>query len=92
MRMEVVGVSLDETVLHPPDECGFMDAEARCGLRFGQHSSASQSGLPQDLGSGSHGYWWEWVVRWPELLPEAGTKSAVIDSATNLKQQIGATS
>src|SRR5271166_3434479 len=43
MRMEVVGVSRDETVLHPPDECGFMDAEARCGLRFGQHSSASQS-------------------------------------------------
>ena len=49
-------------------------------------------GLPQVLGSGGDRYWWVWIVAYLEPLSETGTESAIIDGATNLKQQIGAAS
>ena len=49
-------------------------------------------GLPQVLGSCGYRHWWVRVVGWPEPLYKVGTESAIIDSATNLKQQIRATS
>ena len=49
-------------------------------------------GLPQVLGSCGYRHWWAWIVGWPEFLSKGRTESAIIDSATNLKQQVGATS
>ena len=48
------------------------------------------SGLPQVLGSCSYGHRWMRTVGWSEPLSKVGTESAIIDSVTNLKQQIGA--
>jgi hypothetical protein len=50
------------------------------------------AGLPRVLGSGGDRYCWVWIVGWPELLSETGAEGAIIDGATNLKQQIGAAS
>ncbi len=42
-RVVVVGMSGDEAVPHPTDECGFMDSEPRSGLWPRQHATISQS-------------------------------------------------
>jgi hypothetical protein len=44
---------------------------------------------PQVLGSCGYGHWRVGIVGWPEFLSKAGTECAIIDSTTNLKQQIG---
>src|ERR1700722_7771406 len=49
-------------------------------------------GLPQSLGSGRDRYRRGWIVGRLELLSETGAEGAIIDGATNLKQQIGAAS
>ena len=49
-------------------------------------------GLSQDWGSGDDRHRWVWIVGWLELLSEAGTERAIIDSAANLEQQIGTAS
>jgi hypothetical protein len=48
------------------------------------------TGLPQVLGSCSYGHRWVQIVGWSEHISKVGTESAIIDSATNLKEQIGA--
>jgi len=57
-----------------------------------QYLDRGPVGLPQVLGSCGYRHWWVRVVGWPEPLYKVGTESAIIDSATNLKQQIRATS
>ena len=49
-------------------------------------------GLPQVLGSGGDRHWRVWIVGWLEPLSETGAERAIVDGATNLKQQIGAAS
>jgi hypothetical protein len=48
------------------------------------------AGTAASLGPGGNRYCWVWIVGRPELLSETGAESAIIDGATNLKQQIGA--
>jgi len=43
----------------------------------------------QVLGSCGYCHWRVGIVGWPEFLSKAGTECAIIDSTTNLKQQIG---
>jgi hypothetical protein len=50
------------------------------------------SGLSQVLGSGGYRHRRVRIVDRPEFLSKARTESAIIDSATNLEQQIGAAS
>jgi hypothetical protein len=50
------------------------------------------SGLPQGLGSRRDRHWRGWIVGWLALLSEIRTEDAIVDGATNLKQQIGAAS
>jgi hypothetical protein len=50
------------------------------------------SGLPQGLGSGRDRHRRGWIVGRLELLSEIRTEGAIVDGATNLKQQIGAAS
>jgi hypothetical protein len=50
------------------------------------------TGLPQVLGSSGYRPRWAWIVGWPEFLSKGRAESAIIDSATDLKQQVGATS
>ena len=53
---------------------------------------APPTGLPQDWGSGGYRHWRAGIIGWLEFLSEAGTERAIIDSATNLEQQVGAAS
>jgi hypothetical protein len=56
----------------------------RHGIELGR-----QKGPPQVLGSCGYQHWWVRIVGWSEFLSKVGTESTIIDSATNLKQQIG---
>jgi hypothetical protein len=40
-------------------------------------------------GHAAYRHRWAWIVGWPEFLSKGRTESAIIDSTTNLKQQIG---
>jgi hypothetical protein len=51
-----------------------------------------ETGLPQVLGSGRDRHRRGWIVDRLELLSAIRTEGAIIDGATNLKQQIGAAS
>jgi hypothetical protein len=46
-------------------------------------------GPPQDWGAGRDRRLRVSIINWVELLSEAGTKRAIVDSATNLEQKIG---
>ena len=50
------------------------------------------TGTAASLGSGGDRDWRGWIVGGLEFLSEAGTERAIVDGATNLKQQIGAAS
>jgi hypothetical protein len=50
------------------------------------------TGLPQSWGSRGYSHRRVRIVGWLESLSEAGAESTIINSATNLKQQIGAAS
>jgi transposase len=52
----------------------------------------SRGGLPHSWGSRCYSLWRVRIVGWLESLPEAGAESTIMNSATNLKQQIGAAS
>ena len=49
-------------------------------------------GLSQVLGSGGNRYWRVEIVGRSEYLSEAGTEGAIIDRASDLKQQVGTAS
>jgi NAD(P)-dependent dehydrogenase (short-subunit alcohol dehydrogenase family) len=74
------------------------DAAPRPGRRHHCHQLDQRvgrrrhAGLPQVLGSSGYRPRWAWIVGWPEFLSKGRTESAIIDSATDLKQQVGATS
>jgi hypothetical protein len=63
------------------------DRMQTCGI-----STHVTRGLPQVPGSCGYRHRWAWTVGGPEFLSKGRTASAIIDSATNLKQQVGATS
>ena len=51
-----------------------------------------KGGLSQVLGSGGNRYWRVEIVGRSEYLSEAGTEGAIIDRASDLKQQVGTAS
>ena len=55
-------------------------------------ASADALGLSQVLGSGGNRYWRVEIVGRSEYLSEAGTEGAIIDRASDLKQQVGTAS
>ena len=49
-------------------------------------------GSPRKWGSSGNRRWWGYVVRWMKLLSEVETERAIVDGATNLKQEVCAAS
>jgi hypothetical protein len=66
--------------------------ENRFHLSERHRLSPTIMGLLQVLGSGGDRYWWIWIFGRTEPQSETGAESAIIDGATNLKQQIGVAS
>jgi hypothetical protein len=70
-----------------PAETGGVESGGKlpqCGQRIG--------GPPRNWGSSGNRRWRGYVVRWIKPLSEVETESAIVDGATNLKQEVRAAS
>jgi hypothetical protein len=55
-------------------------------------ASSPSEGPPRNWGSSGNRRWRGYVVRWIKLLSEVETERAIVDGATNLKQEVRAAS
>jgi hypothetical protein len=80
-----------------------VDQISRIGMDTSKHISqlhgvnASEvpvlrKGPPRNWGSSGNRGWRGYVVRWVKLLSEVETEVAIVDGATNLKQEVRAAS
>jgi hypothetical protein len=78
--------------LHRPQAGGAVDAPDGATAVDRKPWTSMRKGLPQSWGSCGDGHCRVRIVGWPGSLSEVRTEGAIIDSATNLKEQVGAAS
>jgi hypothetical protein len=76
-----------------PDLSQLSDAEKDALIRaLFQQLEAAERGPPRNWGSSGNRGWRGYVIRWAKLLSEVETECAIVDGATNLKQEVRAAS